>query len=373
MNPVVLDIKDINSILTFTIENINVSYANAIRRVILTDIETVVFRTFPPDKNDATIYINTSRLNNEILKQRLSCIPIHINDLEMPIDDYIVEINVKNDTDTILYVTTADFKIRNTKTDKYLNEEIVQQIFPPDNITKQYIDFCRLRPKIGENIEGEHLKMTCLFSIDTAKTNGSYNVVSSCSYRNTLDHTAIEVESRVKEEELKQKYEEDSDVKYHLKDWLNLNAKRIFIENSFDFTIETLGVFDNLTIVKAAINNIISRLKKIIEIYSSKNGLITKSVSTIPNSFDITLETEDFTIGKILEYTLFDTYYNGNKTLTYCGFRKPHPHINNSIIRLAYHNDTEKSTVVEYINNAATIAIDIYEKLLTQLGDITPP
>ena len=373
MNPTVLDLKEENDILTFTINNINVSYANAIRRVILSDIPTIIFRTIPHEKNDAKFSINTSRLNNEILKQRLSCIPIHISNLEMPIEDYIVEIDVNNNTDTIIYVTTADFKIKNTKTDKYLNDDIVKQIFPPDNITKQYIDFCRLRQKISENIPGEHLKMSCLLNMGTAKENGSFNVVSTCTYRNTPDHNTIELESREKETELKQKYEESSDVQYYLNDWLTLQAKRIFVEDSFDYKIESVGVFDNYYIVITAINVIISRLKKIIEIYSSQNNLITQSQSTIQNCFDIMLENEDYTIGKILEYTLYETYYVRNKSLTYCGFRKPHPHINISIIRIAFNVETEKNTVIEYINNAAAIAIDFYVKLLPQLKDVSPP
>ena len=125
MNPIILDINDENNILTFTISNINVSCANAIRRVILSDIQTVVFRTLPYEKNDAEFEINTGRLNNEILKQRLSCIPIHIDDLEMPLEDYIMEVNVINDTDSIVYITTADFKIKNIKTNKYLNDEVI--------------------------------------------------------------------------------------------------------------------------------------------------------------------------------------------------------------------------------------------------------
>ena len=36
--------------------------------------------TFPHEKNKANIEINTTRFNNEIIKQRLSCIPIHITD-----------------------------------------------------------------------------------------------------------------------------------------------------------------------------------------------------------------------------------------------------------------------------------------------------
>ena len=42
--------------------------------------------------------VNTTRLNNEILKQRLSCIPIHIKDLEMPLQDYIMELDIINNS-----------------------------------------------------------------------------------------------------------------------------------------------------------------------------------------------------------------------------------------------------------------------------------
>ena len=365
MNPTIDSIKEEENILTFTISNINVSYANAIRRVILSDIPTVVFRTSPYDKNDATFDINTSRFNNEVLKQRLSCIPIHISDLEMPLEDYILEVDVNNNTESFLYVTTADFKIKNKKTDKYLNDSIVKDIFPPNNITKQFIDFCRLRPKISDNLEGEHLKFSCLFSIGTAKENGSFNVTSTCSYKNTPDLIKIEETLLSKESELREKYTNDAEYEYAKKDWLLLDAKRIFIPNSFDFTIATIGVFNNITIVKNAIEIIITRLKKIIEIYSSQNNLIKPSESTIPNCFDIILENEDYTIGKILEYTLYQIYFIEKETLTYCGFNKPHPHINISIIRLGFNDVTEYNTIKLYINNAATIAIEYYEKLLT--------
>ena len=370
MDPSVLDLFEQDNTLRFTISNINVSYANAIRRVILTDIPTVIFRTFPYDKNTATFEINTSRLNNEILKQRLSCIPIHIEDLEMPLKDYIMEVDIKNDTETLIYVTTADFKIKNIETDKYLSNEILSDIFPPDSITKQFIDLCRLRPKISDNLPGEHLKMSCLFSIGSASESGTFNVVSTCSYHNTPDPIKRDAAREELLIELKEKYaDNEAELKYQLQDWDNLDAKRIVVLDSFNFIIESVGVFKNITIVTTAINIIIKRLRNIINIYSQANNLIINSESTISNAFDILLENEDYTIGKILEYTLYETFYNGNKTLTYCGFRKPHPHISQSVIRVAFNNIVDKNTVIEYLNTAATLAIKYYEKLLPQFGE----
>ena len=239
MDPVLIDLNEKDDTLKFTISNINVSLANSIRRVILSDIPCVVFETLPHEKNKSTFYVNTSKFNNEILKQRLACIPIHIDDLDMPIDDYILEVDLKNNTDSIIYVTTADFKIKNIKTNKYLQDDILKQIFPPDPITNQYIDFCRLLPKLADNIPGQHLKFSCKFSISTAKENASYNVVSTCAYRNTPDYIRIEEEEKVIIEEIKSKYEDEEIVNLELNDWKSLTAKRIFQANSFDFTIKS--------------------------------------------------------------------------------------------------------------------------------------
>jgi len=367
-----MDMMEKDNILTFTLSNINVSMANALRRVILADIPTVVFRTAPYDKNDAEFIINTSRLNNEIIKQRLSCIPIHLKPLDSLINDYIMEIDVKNDTENLIYVTTADFKVKSKTTDKYLNDTTLQSIFPPDPISRQYIDLCRLRPKLSDSLLGEHLKLNCNFSIGTASENGSFNVVSTCTYANTPDSYQISQAKEEKLSELRTKYDDEDEIKYHITDWLNLDAKRITVPDSFDFKIESVGVLQNMKIVLNAINIIITRLNKIIDIYSNPNTLIADSDATIVNAFDITLESEDYTIGKILEYVLYETYYKDKKTLTFCGFRKPHPHINLSIIRLGFATTVDKGVVAQYIVEAARLSIIYFEKLLPHFGQIHP-
>jgi DNA-directed RNA polymerase alpha subunit len=132
MNPRIQDVKEDGNTLTFTLSGVNVSLANAVRRTILSDIPTVVFRTSPYEENKAVFLTNTSRLNNEILKQRLSCVPIHITDLEMPLQNYILEVNVENFTDTVQFVTTEDFKVKNLTTTnssqelRYLNKKLAR-------------------------------------------------------------------------------------------------------------------------------------------------------------------------------------------------------------------------------------------------------
>ena len=50
-----------------------------------------------------------------------------------------------------------------------------------------YIDLARLRPGNGPTITGEQLKLTSEFSVHAAKENSMFNVVSTCSYGNTVD------------------------------------------------------------------------------------------------------------------------------------------------------------------------------------------
>ena len=95
MNPVITNLAEDNDTLTFTLSGVNVSLANALRRIMLSDIPCVVFRTTPYVQNKMDILSNTTRLNNELIKQRMSCVPIHISDTSFPIDNYEIQIYKK--------------------------------------------------------------------------------------------------------------------------------------------------------------------------------------------------------------------------------------------------------------------------------------
>lgn len=49
----------------------------------------------------------------------------------------------------------------------------------------------RLRPKIDSNMDKEQLHLEAKFTISNAKNDGMFNVVSTCSYGNTLDQVKI--------------------------------------------------------------------------------------------------------------------------------------------------------------------------------------
>jgi DNA-directed RNA polymerase subunit L len=362
MIPIIQNIKVDADDMTFTLTGVNFSLANAIRRTILADIPRFIFKTMPHEENKANILVNTSRMNNEILKLRLSCIPIHITELNFPFEDYIVEISVENDTDTIIYVTTKDFKIKNKKTNEYLSEEDTREIFPA-NEYGYFIDFVRLRPKISDTIPGEKLEMTCELSVGYAKQDYKFNVVSTCSYGFTVDPIAMENELRRKTQEWKDQGMNKEKIEFESKNWRLLEGKRFFKKDSFDFVLETTGIYTNNEIVKKACAIIIEKLMHQVNLIESDELIINESENTMENCYDIILQNEDYTIGKIIEYILNAKYFEEMKILTYCGFIKMHPHDADSIVRVAYKEHTDKDRVKQNVKDGIEDVKKIFEKI----------
>ena len=328
------------NVMTFIISNINFSFVNALRRTILTDIPLAVFRTYPHEKNECNITKNTGRLNNEILKQRLSCIPIYIKDLDT-IENLELIVEKENNTDSFIYVTTGDFQIKNTLNDKFLSKTEVLNIFPPDPVTKDHIVFARLRPKITKKGVGEELNLSCKMVVSSAKESGAFNVVSTCAYNFEDDKKIQNTEWKKYEKTLDGKSK--SQIAHEKKNWFNHKSQKFHKDDSFNFILETIGIYSNSEIIKKACT-ILNEKLDLIEESLKNNSLIKKSSNTITNCYDITLQNEDYTIGKIIEYVLHEDYYKNGQELKYTGFIKKHPHHKNSIIRMAFNNE-EDSTV----------------------------
>ena len=157
MSSPVVTIKSNSNILEFTL-NANVSIANAIRRILLSEIPVVGCITFPHNKNQCSIKKNTTRFTNEMIKQRISCIPIHIVPGSIELENLEVRCKKENKTKSITYVTSEDFKLYDIET----NKEVIldEPVFPPDPITGDYCDLVRLRPEINDIMAGEELELS---------------------------------------------------------------------------------------------------------------------------------------------------------------------------------------------------------------------
>lgn len=310
--------KEENGILHFQLSGVDKSFANAIRRTLLGNIPIQVMKP-----EDCVIHTNTSRFTNEMIKLRLSCIPIHETNINKQLT---IECTKKNETTHLIYVTTEEFK---------------SDLFPPTAIKglgkteHRYIDWIRLRAD-------EEISFTCKTSIGTANQCGAYNSVATCSYGCTNDKEASERAWGSKERLITKE------------DWDFLDGKRFIIPDSFDFILETVGVFTNHQLVTLSVTILILQLEQCV-----KSITITPSLTTIEDCFDVSITGDytigtitipmqgDYTIGKLLEYELYQRFLA--KEITYVAFYKKHPHDTVGILRVASKGATPESirTMVE--------------------------
>jgi len=373
--PVIESFTDHDGTLKFTVSQINVSLANAVRRTILADIPTYCFRTLPHAENRVDITTNTTRLNNEIIKQRMGCIPIHLkaNDPDFEhfnVEDYRVVLDVQNTGTATTYVTTKDFRMVNVKTGKELSESVVQRIFPPDAITGGYILLARLMPRLTQFVEGERLALTAEIGVGTARMDGMYNVVSTCSYRATPN---VEEAEKVWTERAKALERDGNDlaaIATEKKNWFAMEAQRYTHSDSFDFIVESVGVYSNVEIVTKSCLLLIEKCKKMISDIENASGDVdvAPSDTTLSNGYDVTLQNEDYTLGKCIEYFLHTNHYAGSKTVSFCGFRKNHPHDTHSMIRIAFHAPTDVDIVHTYLIQAARDSAAVFESIVSQIN-----
>jgi len=69
---------------------------------------------------------------------------------------------------------------------------------------------------------------------------------------------------------------------------------------------------------------------------------------------------------------LYANYYekpDESKVVTYCGFIKPHPHIDKSIIRVAFKETVQKDLIVGYLTTVQQQALEIYNRLKDEFSE----
>jgi DNA-directed RNA polymerase subunit L len=314
------------------------------------------------------IHENTTSFTNEILKQRLACIPVNIKDFEKtPIDNLIVSLDKENKSDSIQFITTEDFEITDSTTNRKFSSELTKKIFPPCDITKEYILFARLKPPISKKSEGQKLRFQSKLFVTTAKESGQYNICSTVAYKNMEDPVKQTEAWSMEEEKLEKLLLPQEEIQKRKKNWYILNSKRYFIKDSFDFILETIGIDRNEELLKKACKVLINSLeifgKKMTE---DKFEIITDQVN-IKNSFDIIFTGYGYTIGKVIEGILHQLFFKDKKVLNYVGFIKKHPHDEHSIIRIVFADETQAN--IDNIKSLFNSCVDTGQRIFNHIKE----
>ena len=202
-------------------------------------------------------------------------------------------------TDLISFVTTEHFKLRRKgTTDDWMPIEDVRKLFPADPISGDFIDFARLR-------QGELLSLVADFSVATAADNAMFNVVSKCSYMNSIDMLSATAEVERLKSNFMAEGKSNDEWLFHEKNFWLLDAQRFFVANSFQFVLKSIGIFQQESDIRDLAFHIIASQLHTIHDNIAYGTLLLTPILHAPHAFTLRISRFDFSFAKIIEHTLF--------------------------------------------------------------------
>lgn len=369
----------------FTISDIHVSYANTLRRLILTGIETVAFRsdmTSTGSTTDVVVKKNDTPMTNEMLADRIGLIPIHVLEpLAWNPDRYIFTLHVTGDKDKTTYVTASDFKVFEIDKENEKTSIPTETFFPPNPITGSTSLIATLQPGAIQQCIEIHAKATKGIGREHAR----FNPVSQCSYEYTLDSDPIRIQDMFQTWLITAKkaggIEKDSERYNELRREFNtMQIKHCFKENnkgepySFDFTVETIGVLPVYYIIERACEVGENMCSKYVNIDQGDlpSEITISSCDSRIIGYDILFRGHDHTLGNLLQTWLIENHVEGTATpsITFAGYVVPHPLRDEMVLRIGV-EDGEEATARKVLSQAAKGCVDMFQRIRIEWRKIT--
>jgi DNA-directed RNA polymerase II subunit RPB3 len=317
--------------LKFVVTECNTSFVNSLRRIIISEIETIGFRTEEYEKSDMKVIENNSSLHNEFLLHRLGLIPINIESIDSyDTSKYKFILNVQHTGSVPIDVTTKDIKIMNLETNTYEDNEV---FFPKNHITNSHILITKLKPTPDGT--GEKIHMEGVSSKGIGKEHIRFSPVSNVCFINKVDPARLDEEykkyiaSEENSPELKSKFMiEESERCFHV----DSNGD----PNVFEFTIESCGVMLPQDILLEGIKQMVIKIKNFTSEFeksmsSQESSIEIRESKVLMKAFDIVIDGENHTLGHLLQSHINKLFKDKN---IFVGYMNPHPLENKIIFRI---------------------------------------
>jgi DNA-directed RNA polymerase subunit L len=366
----------------FTLSPIHVTYANTIRRLILTGVETVAFRsdmTSTGSTTDVVIKRNDTPMTNEMLADRIGLLPINVPDpLTWKSDKYVFTLKVAGNKDNTTYVKSGDFKIKEiVPIDAVAEADSIptEKFFPPNSITGDTCLVATLQP--GSGVVQQFIEIEAKATKGTGREHARFIPVSQCSYEYTPDSNPQRVEEMfIKWLDVAKKasaVEKGSERYGELRREFNtMQIKRCYKINeknepfSFDFIVETAGVLSVPYIVKRACEVGENMCSRYVNIHQGElpDEITISSADSRIIGYDFLIRGHDHTLGNLLQTWLVENHIQGEAKpkVTYAGYSVPHPLRDEIILRIGV-EDGEEATARLALAEAAKGCVDMFQKL----------
>ena len=279
--------------LSCEFRNFPVTFVNALRRLVLTGVPTVVIK-------DVNILENTTQLPHEMIKHRVEMLPINVNpDDATTIRDSKIELRILPDTksDKIRTITTDDFVVESNRGKILMN----------DRDLNTPILFIRVRPN-------ESIHLTGRLGIETQNA----SQVCNCS-------TKWHIDPKRAEEDKKKFVEAGGDPivfdNFYIQRSYSVNENNR--PNWIDMSIESVGVLPAKEILKYAVGILRTRLEKYM-----KEAVEKIAKEREDGSYTISLEQGGHTIGALMQEVMYS-----DANVEFVGYDIPHPLRDTMVIR----------------------------------------
>jgi len=378
---------------TFTLAPCHVAYANTLRRLIMTGVESVAFRADMKDgtTTDVQVLENDTPMTNEMLAHRIGLLPIHVKDpFDIDLTKLKFTIDVKANKDSYLDVTCKDFVIEQMR-DGGLEPIPVEydRFFPEDPITKQTCLIATLAPGEGR------VKITATASVGTGRENARFQPTSQCSYVYTRDMDEEKVKSHFRDwlrraknvnfgsleakegEEAKEAEGEKEKIAVFRREYNTMEIAKVYLKDvkgepfSYDFTVESVGPLSIPYMVRRACDVGESMMGKYTTIdtgaFPADNKLyVIPSVSRVIG-FDFVMKEQDHTFGNMIQTYLEQNHIyeaeekaDGPAKITYAGYEVPHPLRDEMVVRIGA---TSKAIALKAFAQACRGCVQIFRRM----------
>ena len=351
-----------DNIWKFTLSPIHVAYANTLRRIILTGIETVAFRSDMSSTGTTTdVFVkrNDTPMTNEMLADRIGLLPINVkNPKTWNENKYKFTLSVQGDKDNITYVTASDFKIEDIlDSDSKEDKNYTSELFPPNPITGKTCLIATLQP--GSGLKQQSIEIIAKATKGTGREHARFSPVSQCSYEYSLLNDKIEADKlRIDEmfvewmrtsKKISGIDKESARYKELEREFNTMQIKRCYKTNakeepySFDFTVESIGILSVSSIVEQACEVAENMCSRYTDSENLPKEIIISNADSRIIGYDFRIPGHDHTLGNLLQTWLVENNIEGaaNYKITYAGYSVPHPLRDEIILRIG--TETEKN------------------------------
>ena len=373
----------------------HVTYANTLRRLIMTGIETVSFcadMTPEGTTTDVTIIKNDTPMTNEMLAHRVGLIPLFVQEpLKWNPSAYTFKLSKTGAQDKAIDVTTADFEIYETQE---VGQETLEPrkistetLFKPDPISGDYVLIARLQPTGTDT--PQKIEIAAKASIGVGRENARFIPVTQCSYEYTRDSDPMRIAQNFERWLITMKKivpgtVDKSSERYKAfeREFNTMEIARTYLQDdagepySFDFTIETAGVLTIPYIVQRACEVGEAMVSRFVNISTAGENL-PDDISIYPTppgdakmlAFDFMFRHQDHTLGNLLQTWISQNMMDGGQ-VTYVGYKIPHPLRDEMLLRIAVKDNDEKTArdiIAQACRGCVTLFREMREAWITGL------